>query len=180
MNEKWKDIPGFEGVYQASNLGRVKSFPHKINIPNKHCNNTAYSREKILKQRQTQDGYKQISLKGKTYKVHRLVLSAFSGKPLDYPLQVNHKDENVQNNNIENLEWCTPSYNVNYGNRNKKVSEKLGVRVKAVSSKGEIRYFKSQSEAGRVLGLRRNHISEIVNGKRETCNGWHFEKVVNE
>ena len=107
--EIWKDILGYEGLYQVSNYGRVRSLK--------------YGKEKILKQQINTDGYLHIDLyknkKRKNYNVHRLVTIAFLENPNNYP-QVNHKDENKQNNHIDNLEWCDYKYNCNYGTRKNK------------------------------------------------------------
>ena len=114
--EEWKNIVGYEGKYQISSLGRVKSLNYR---------NTG--KEKILKQN-INKGYKEISLfDGKTkkiYLVHRLVALHYISNPNNYPC-VNHKDEDKTNNCVENLEWCSVSYNNKYGNRAKKVGEKI-------------------------------------------------------
>lgn len=107
-NEIWENINGYEGLYQVSNLGRIKSLPK------------FHQGERILKSRLNKYGYLYIglikeSLK-KSYTIHRLVAKAFIINSNNYPC-VNHKDENKLNNNIENLEWCTVDYNNNYGNR---------------------------------------------------------------
>lgn len=104
MKEIWKDIPNYEGLYQISSLGRVKSL-----------NYNRTKQEKILKQAKDYDGYHLVSLskngKHLTMKVHRLVAQAFLGNS---NLQINHIDENKSNNKISNLEYCTPSYNTKY------------------------------------------------------------------
>ena len=109
MTEIWKDIKGYEGKYQISSHGRVRSLKN--------------SKERILKPHKDTSGYKQVDLlkdgKRKTCSVHRLVANHFIPNPNNLP-QVNHKDENKLNNNIENLEWCTQKYNCNYGTRNKR------------------------------------------------------------
>lgn len=112
-NEKWRDIKGYEGLYQVSNLGRVKSFvkwnghtyinkPHIINGYNHECNGY---KSKIVCLRK--NGIKT------EYRVHRLVASAFIENPLNKPY-INHKDGNPQNNAVDNLEWCTPKENVEH------------------------------------------------------------------
>ena len=103
MNEIYKDIQGYEGKYQISNLGNVYSL-----ITNK-----------ILKQRLTLDGYYQVDLYKNGVKkhlyIHRLVAQSFLDNPKNYKI-VNHKDENSMNNIVSNLEWCNSTYNNNYGN----------------------------------------------------------------
>ena len=122
MKEIWKDIKGYEGYYQISSLGRVKS----LNRTKKHSyNSIALLKEKYLKP-QSANGYKFVRLcKGNNVKmkiVHRLVAEAFIPNPNNYK-EINHKDENKSNNNISNLEWCTHKYNINYGTRNERVSK---------------------------------------------------------
>lgn len=107
MEEIYKDIEGYEGLYQVSNLGNVKSLNY---------HNT--KKEKVLKPTICSDGYKRVMLyKNKTiklYSVHRLVAQAFIENTNNYPC-VNHKDESRTNNVVTNLEWCTYKYNTNYG-----------------------------------------------------------------
>jgi predicted XRE-type DNA-binding protein len=103
MDELWKDIPGYEGHYQISNLGRVKSIKFK--------------NHRIMKTK-VDMGYEQIGLRlpnkiKKFFKIHRLVAKAFISNPNNYP-QVNHKDGNKLNNHVENLEWCSSSQNVKH------------------------------------------------------------------
>jgi hypothetical protein len=123
MKEIWKEIEGFEGLYKVSNFGNVKS-----------CERTRKSKsgslsivhERILKQKSDKDGYKSVALclDGKLYyrRVHRLMAIAFIPNPNHFPL-INHKDEDVTNNVVSNLEWRTPSYNTQYSKH--KVSFKI-------------------------------------------------------
>ena len=132
MEEVWKDIKGYEGRYQISNLGNVKSLKYR----NQNL-------VKKLTQRTSNKGYKVVGLtdKGKTnfVLVHRLVAMAFVDNPNDYPI-VNHKDENPLNNQADNLEWCNYSYNRIYSmnmhpERRKELAEKL-VRYSPRNKKG--------------------------------------------
>lgn len=106
--EEWKPICGYEGFYEISNYGRVKSLDY---------NRT--KQEKILRQGKNKYGYLMVVLykegKGKTIKVHRLVAQAFIPNPNNFRC-VNHKDENKTNNCVDNLEWCDHKYNLNYKN----------------------------------------------------------------
>ena len=115
MVEEWRDIKGYEGLYQVSSLGRVKSLNY---------NHT--KKEKVLDFKPNKYGYKVTYLynnnERKPYSVHRLVAEAFIPNPNNYK-EVNHKDENKSNNCVDNLEWCTAKYNSNYGTRNKRISD---------------------------------------------------------
>ena len=107
-NEEWRDIEGYNGKYQVSSLGRVKSLK----------DNKGNSRDKILSQCECSNGYLFVVLckegKVKTFIVHRLVANAFIPNPNGYRC-VNHKDECKTNNCVDNLEWCTHQYNNTYG-----------------------------------------------------------------
>ena len=113
--EIWKEIPGFDGKYLASNLGKIASI-HKGDKSNpkilKQSKNNGYMVTHVVK-----DG------KMRLIYTHRLVALAFIENPNNYPI-INHKDENRTNNVVENLEWCTISYNNCYGTRVAKIKEK--------------------------------------------------------
>lgn len=110
--EIWKDVDGFEGLYQISSYGKIKSLHYY-----------GGDREKVLIPIKDKDGYLTIGIwknkKRHSRKIHRLVAAAFIPNPENLP-QVNHKDENPENNMVENLEWCTCRYNINYGTHNLK------------------------------------------------------------
>ena len=114
MEEIWRKIEGYD-YYMVSNCGRV------LSLKNRH------GKKQMLKIKTNDNGYCSVGLylnkKCKYHFVHRLVAQAFIPNPNNYP-EVNHKDERPENNCVENLEWCTHQYNINYGNRNAKVSEK--------------------------------------------------------
>jgi len=113
MQEIWKDIKGYEGAYQVSNLGRVKSLTRKV----KTFNGFRTTKGQLLKPLKTNRGYYRVDLKqnqkDKYISIHRLVAEAFIPNPNKY-LIINHKDNDPSNNAVDNLEWCTQSYNVKY------------------------------------------------------------------
>lgn len=122
MKEIWKDIKGYEGLYQVSNKGNVKSL-----------NYNRTGEEKILRPGVGSQGYLQVNLykngKCKMLNVHRLVLMTFNPINNMDSLQVNHKDENKQNNCLSNLEWCNRKYNNNYGTRNQRSAQSKSIPV---------------------------------------------------
>ena len=117
MEEIWKDIEGYEGLYEVSSYGRVRSLGQFVNH---NYGGYAYRKGRLLKPGLGSRGYLSVTLSKngiqKQYTVHRLVAQAFIENPDNLP-QVNHKDEDRTNNNVTNLEWCDAKYNVNYGNR---------------------------------------------------------------
>lgn len=126
MNEIWKDIDGYEGKYQISNLGRVKSLQ-------RWSGTKFYNREYILNNYvNKKNGYVYVYLtknnKSKNIRLHRLVAQAFIPNPNNY-LYINHKDCDRTNNNVENLEWCTASYNVKYSFTNGKAKSNFRKRM---------------------------------------------------
>lgn len=168
MKEKWKDIKGYEGSYQISNLGRVKSLK--------------YGKEKILKNNNTSGEYSLIYLsknsKVSSYRIHRLVASAFIPNPNNLP-QVNHKDENKHNNNYKNLEWCSVSYNINYGSRNINHAKKMSKMVKQSDLKGNIiKVWNSAREIERKLKIPNTTINYCCNiSKNKVTHGFHWEYI---
>ena len=123
--ESWKDIEGYEGMYQISNEGRVKSLERQKE-------DGRFCRERLLKQTISDRGYCRVGLqKGKKLKVvyvHRLVAEAFIPNPDNLP-QVNHKDESKLNNSAQNLEWCTAKDNNNYGTKTKRARETKNLNI---------------------------------------------------
>lgn len=174
MQEIWKDIQGYEGFYQVSNIGRVRSVDRVDNRGHKR-------KGKILNVVIDNHGYQAVHLClygiSKYHKVHRLVAVAFVINPKNFQ-QINHKDENKLNNCAENLEWCTARYNINYGERNKLVGMALAGE-KSYNHKltneevEEIRkIYKPRSKdfnlqkLSKKYGVSLPHISRIVNNKR--------------
>lgn len=160
MEEIWKDIKGYEGLYQISNLGRVKS------LGNGESKNHAYSKERILKPGKDEKGYFRVCLckdgKHTTKKVHRLAAQAFLPNPFNLP-QINHKDEVKSNNSVDNLEWCDNQYNCDYSKSKRVICVETNVT------------YKSIHEAERQTGVNFRDISRVCLGKRQTAGGYHWE-----
>ena len=163
IKEYWKDKKDYEGHYQVSNCGRVKSIK--------------FGKEKILKQsKDKKTGYLHVGLCKenilKHFLVHRLVAEAFLDNPDNLP-QVNHKDENPQNNVVSNLEWCDAKYNVNYGTR----TERYSKPVLQYTLDGEfVREWPSARECGRN-GFNPRHVGDCCRGERKTHKGfiWRYK-----
>ena len=192
MKEIWKDILGYEGRYQVSNLGRVRS------LDRYSWNGYKYwlQKGKILKPFQQKSGYLNVDLsnghsKSHKYRVHRLVAQTFIPNPNNLPC-VNHKDENPQNNKVLNLEWCDYRYNNNYGNHNLKMSltmqkkkykiiairngRKASKKVKQLDLNGKLLHiYPSQSEAARKNNVKSRGISDCCNKKIKYYKGYLWE-----
>ena len=135
--EEWRDIEGYEGLYQVSNYGRVKSLERNVTtgFGDRHI------KEKIIILNQLPNGYLYYCLsknnKKKGFYIHRLVAETFIPNPNNLP-EVNHKDEDKTNNCIENLEWCDRSYNINYGTCKKRISNALKGQILKEETKKKI------------------------------------------
>lgn len=175
-NEIWLPVKDFEGLYEVSSCGRVRSLGNGIRN----------SKQGVLKPFKKYDGYFLVGLhkngKVKVYLIHRLVAETFIPNLFDYQ-QVNHIDENKTNNNVENLEWCDHKYNCNYGTRNKRISEKMtnGKKSKPIlqfTKTGElVREYPSTREAGRN-GFHPGHIIDCCKGKQKYHKGfiWKYKQ----
>ena len=162
--EYWKPVVGYEGLYMVSNWGRVKSIK--------------FGKEKILKQsKDKKTGYLHVGLCKenilKHFLVHRLVAEAFIDNSDNLP-QVNHKDENKTNNNVDNLEWCTNEYNINYGTRTERYSKPV---LQYTLDGVFVREWKSIAEAGRN-GYQQICISKCCRGLNKQHKGfiWKYKE----
>lgn len=176
-NEVWKPIIGYEDYYEVSNYGRVRSLDRYVKLGGKQKNDSlALKRGKILNEKDNGNGYKTVHLtvNRKTIDkyVHRLVAESFLSNEDKSKTQVNHKDENKGNNCLDNLEWCTPSYNDTYGSHLDTNSKKV---VMLDLDLNFIDEFNSCSEAERLT--KSKGISAVCNGRRITANGykWMFK-----
>lgn len=166
----WKEIPGYP-LYLVSDAGEIYSI----------------RKDRILKPSVSKFGYARVTLYRGDEKhkimVHRLVASAFLDNP-DFLEQVNHKNENKLDNRVENLEWCSCSYNINYGNRNETVSKKLKEhKMKTVArsvlqinpqTNEVVRVWDCMRDAAREMGIPHSGIYACCSGKRKTRCGYRW------
>lgn len=166
--EVWKDVKGYEGRYQISNRGRVKSLP----IDEKFCKRTE---EVIMRTFTCGSGYQEVIFtsrrKRKPMLIHRMVAEAFIANP-DEKKEVNHKDGNKMNNDVTNLEWVTPSENIRHSydvllNKPPHTRKVTCIETKEV--------FVSIKEAADRYGLLVPLIWKCCNGMQKTTGGFHWE-----
>ena len=167
MDEKeiWLPVVGYEGLYEVSNLGNVKSLK--------------FGKTRVLKPVFTSVGYLQVGLwknrKRQMKQVHRLVAEAFIPNQKALP-QVNHKDECKTNNAVSNLEWCTCKYNINHGTRNARVAAAKSKPVQQLSFDGSlITTWPSTHEAWRQTGVKQGNICSCCNGKLHSTGGYKWQ-----
>lgn len=183
MQEVWKDVKGYEGIYQVSNLGNVYSLPRiskqghflkgkmlSIHIKRNKPRRATHCSPRRVVSLSTDTGLV------KQYLVYRLVAEAFIPNPNNLP-EINHIDENSLNDVVTNLEWCTRQYNANYGNCIEKVQSQRRKKVLMFSIDGKLlKKFNSCKEAQEFLGVRCN-ISGACKGKYKIMKGyiWRYE-----
>lgn len=181
MQEVWKDIDGYEGLYQVSNHGRVKSLNYKRT-----------GKAKVLSLKENNCGRMHVEIrrdgKKKDFLVHRLVASAFIPNPNNYP-EINHMDENPKNNATWNLEWCTGLYNVRYSTArhperalNRKPTDKYGRRldlmIEQIDASGStVKIWQNSRTIFSETGMSDWSISECCRGKRKTAYGYIWRYV---
>lgn len=160
--EEWRDVPGYEGIYEVSNTGKVRTHKNKTTHSVKH--GTRKWKQRELKQKVSKDNCRRVSLwknkKEKTWLVHRLVAMAFLDKPegKDY---INHIDGNRANNCVENLEWCDHKENNNHAFDNRLI--KTGREIVLMDSvTRELHYFRSLTKASEFLGQNQGYLSSAL------------------
>jgi len=179
MEEVWKDIAGYEGLYQVSNQGNVRSLDRvsahslsgKITLKGKDVAKSFNGRYLFVN----------LTKEGKTKRllIHRLVAEAFIPNQNGLPC-VNHKDENKKNNVVGNLEWCTNQYNSNYGTCIERSREKKEKKVCQYDLNGNfIKEWKSLAEAERIGGFDHRGISRCATGQRKKAYGyiWRYKEA---
>lgn len=188
IKEVWKPIKGYEGRYEVSNIGRVKTLPF---VRGNHIGRYK-TKEIIRKQSANQKGYMRIGLNGldskrKMYSVHRLVAMAFIPNPENLT-EVNHRDFNKSNNCVENLEWCDRDYNLSYLDTKDRWIKKMdwnknGMKhrkpVIGTINNRQVR-FDSIKSASEFIGCVPTAIGNVVSGRSKTAGGWNFEFAVDE
>tara|TARA_R100001198_G_C5240711_1_gene218019 strand:- start:37 stop:624 length:588 start_codon:yes stop_codon:yes gene_type:complete len=170
MKEEWRDIEGFEGKYQVSDLGRVRSLDRIIY--NKRFNKNINRKGVVIKPRVNKAGYLSVLLyrnnKSVPRYIHRLVAINFIKNPHMLP-EVNHIDENKGNNHLDNLEWCTRSQNINHGSCIERISDgQKKKRVAQIHKDGTIKIWKSLTEAGSGNISKMSNISSCAKGRYKT------------
>lgn len=180
MKEIWKDVENYEGFYQISNLGRVRSVDRYVNGNHITCD-FQLMKGKILKLRNNRCGYPIVMLRKngtfKTVLVHRLVAEAFIPNPDNLPY-INHKDENPANPIATNLEWCTPLYNLKYSNVFERINtSKIRKVIQFDMNMNEIKRWDSLKSAAASIGRAQQNISRCCRGKCYSCGGfkWKYE-----
>lgn len=174
MKEVWKDITGYEGLYQVSNLGRIKSF--------RKWNRDAGENERLLNPTISNNGYMQVTLYRSQndrhkFLVHRLVAQEFVENPNNFGA-VNHKDENRLNNKAENLEWCTLSYNNAYGTARIRGSVTKGQKVEQLTLEGILlATYESLLIASMITGFTAHCIKDCCQGKTRSGSGYIWRYV---
>lgn len=196
MQEKWKYIKGYEGLYQASNLGRIK----RLSKANKDKRSKEEIAEHFIKGSIYNNKYTMINLckNGiiKRKPLHRIIAELFVKNPNDKPY-VNHLDGNPQNNKAENLEWCTPLENVQHawktGLIDKEKMSALGKKYIELNCRNNekpvyqltkenivVGKYKSIKEAEQQTGITNKHISSVCKGKRKTAGGYVWKYIFKE
>jgi hypothetical protein len=180
--EIWMPVKGYEGIYDVSNTGRVRSLTRLSNHSKPGFKRIVQGQILSCRINKNRMGYVEIYLKvagrkSKCKKVHRMVAESFLPNPNLLPM-VNHKDFNPQNNSVNNLEWCNAKYNSNYSQDRMPNQKNLrGCEVNAYTKEGEfIATYPSIRGAARSLSVHSQNICAVISGKAKTAKGFIFKK----
>ena len=182
--EEWRPVKGYEGMYEVSNLGRVRSLDRMVSYVSKYGKHyQVLTKGRILAMKQNLGYYLvHLSYQGEAVhkQVHRLVAEAFIPNPYNLP-EVNHKDEDGQNNTVGNLEWCTTLYNIRYGTAIERRASKIRKPIAQFTKDGIfIRSYKSVTEAAHIVHNGRQSVAVIctcAKGKRQSAYGYHWQYI---
>lgn len=174
MEEIWKDVVGYEGYYQVSNLGNVRSIDRYVK-GNGLTAEKQLKKGKMLKQFLKQGAWSVTLRKEGTYKfryTYRLVAEAFIPNPNNLPL-INHIDEDRTNPRVDNLEWCDYSYNITYNEASKRAGKSRNKKVIQYDKEmNEIARYDSVGDAAKAVGAHQQNISQSCSGKQGPCRGF--------
>ena len=175
--EVWRPVRDFEGLYEVSNLARVRSVSRWVQAGT----TKRLAKSTILKSRPLPSGYLTVTLKDKgrtaTVTIHRLVAEAFVPNPNNLQ-DVNHKDECKTNNLPENLEWCDRKYNINYGSGKYRKTANYRKQIEQLTLDGQhVAYFESARYAARVTDYKQSRLWEALSGKRQTAYGYRWRYI---
>ena len=181
MNEIWKPIQGYEGIYEVSSFGRVRSVPREWEQENRHGTLSRYRIDGSIIKPRFNRGYLSIGLRTdpkhlKRFQVHRLVAQTFVPNPDNMP-QVNHKDEDKTNNRADNLEWCTARYNANYGTRPNRIGKSKSKGIGKFDLQGRL----VETYATRQEAAEKENVTMACMDKRIDFNlkagGYYYKKL---
>lgn len=168
--EEWRDIKGYEGLYQVSDLGRVKRLAG--------LDARGHMRQERILKGISRNSYKVVNLskdgKRESFYIHRLVAEAFIPNPDNLP-EVNHCNERRDDNKAFNLDWVSAKENMNYGFRTERAIKNRCKKVLCIETNI---VYPSTSEAGRQTGINQSGISRCCNGAYKTAGGYHWEYVI--
>lgn len=179
--EQWKDIDGFEGVYQVSNYGRVKSLDRIVeHVGKKSMMWKQFKKGRIIKPVKDDKGYLMIRLhtdKKYCIRIHKLVAETFIQR-IEGKSEVNHKDGNKENCHVDNLEWCTRLENIQHAHKTGLMTKLPPKAVQMLDKEGNLlKEFYSIHEAKRETGADPTNIVKVCKGERKTHKGYQWRYV---
>lgn len=185
MEEEWRPVKNYEGLYEVSNLGRVRSLDKTVRAQS----GVRVIKGRTMRLKVERSGYLRVMLvskvgqKGKTHYAHRLVALSFLSKK-EKKDEVNHIDGNKKNNILSNLEWCTRSENELHAYKTglSRITERhraalIKSRARSVRCIDDRREFETIESAGRFYGIRRGGINKVLSGARRLVGGRRFEYI---
>ena len=160
--EIWRNVVGYEGIYEVSNYGFIRTHKDKVTYTEMH--KIRHWKQRVLKQKTDKNGYKRVSLwlngKEKTWSVHRVVATAFLDKDGSNDI-INHKDGNPSNNNVDNIEWCDYRHNLLHAFKNGLNNSRHKVELINYET-SDVYHFESKREASEFLGRNKGFVSNSL------------------